>query len=55
VLPNKYLFSPWEAPKEELDKAGIVLGQNYPNPVIDLKLSRQNALNAFKFLKKEDV
>ena len=55
VLPNKYLFSPWEAPKEELDKAGIVLGQDYPNPIIDLKLSRQNALNAFKSLKKEDV
>ena len=55
VLPNKYLFSPWEAPKEELDKAGIVLGQDYPNPIIDLKLSRQNALNAFKSLKKEDI
>jgi len=55
VLPNKYLFSPWEAPKEELDKAGIVLGHDYPNPIIDLKLSRQNALNAFKSLKKEDV
>ena len=54
ALPNKYLFSPWETPKEELDKAGIVLGQDYPNPVIDLKLSRQNALDAFKSLKKFD-
>ena len=54
ALPNKYLFSPWETPKEELDKAGIVLGQDYPNPVIDLKLSRQNALDAFKSLKKVD-
>ena len=54
ALPNKYLFNPWEAPKEELDKAGITLGQDYPNPVIDLKLSRQNALEAFKSLKKVD-
>ena len=54
ALPNKYLFNPWEAPKEELDKAGITLGKDYPNPVIDLKLSRQNALEAFKSLKKVD-
>jgi len=37
-----------------LDKAGITLGKDYPNPVIDLKLSRQNALEAFKSLKKVD-
>ena len=54
ALPNKYLYSPWEAPKEELDKAGIVLGQDYPDPIIDLKVSRKNALDAFKSLKKAD-
>ena len=54
ALSNKYLFCPWEAPKEELDKAGIVLGQDYPNPVIDLKESRQKALDAFKSLKKAE-
>ena len=54
ALPNKYLFCPWEAPKEELDKAGILLGHDYPNPVIDLKESRQKALDAFKSLKKAE-
>ena len=53
-LPNKYLFSPWEAPQDELDSAGVVIGKNYPKPVIDLKLSRDNALEAFKSLKKVD-
>ena len=53
-LPNKYLFNPWEAPQEELDKANIVIGEDYPRPIIDLKLSRQNALDAFKTLKKRD-
>ncbi|MDB9788385.1 DNA photolyase family protein [Candidatus Thioglobus sp.] len=53
-LPNKYLFNPWEAPQEELDMAGVVIGKDYPKPIIDLKLSRQNALEAFKSLKKVD-
>ena len=53
ALPNKYLFNPWEAPQEELDKANLVIGKDYPRPIIDLKLSRQNALDAFKTLKKE--
>ena len=52
-LPNKYLFSPWEAPKEVLMEAGIELGSNYPNPIVDLKLSREIALEAFATTKKE--
>jgi deoxyribodipyrimidine photo-lyase len=52
-LPNKYLFSPWEAPELILKGAGIKLGSNYPNPIIDLKNSREAALIAFQSLKKE--
>ena len=52
-LPNKYLYSPWEAPKEILDNANITLGKDYPEPIIDLKVSREKALDAFKSLKKE--
>lgn len=49
-LPNKYLFQPWEAPIEVLSQAGITLGINYPNPITDLKSSRETALKAFKSL-----
>jgi len=54
-LPNKYLFSPWEAPKEVLTEANIVLGKDYPKPIVELKASRERALEAFKSLKKEEV
>ncbi|MBQ4875341.1 MAG: deoxyribodipyrimidine photo-lyase [Rickettsiaceae bacterium H1] len=47
-LPDKYLFSPWEAPEEILQKTNITLGENYPKPIIDLKFTRERALNAFK-------
>jgi deoxyribodipyrimidine photo-lyase len=52
-LPNKYLFSPWEAPKEILESAGIELGKDYPEPIVDLKISRELALEAFATTKKE--
>ena len=51
--PNKFLFSPWEAPKEILEKAGIELGKDYPEPIIDLKYSRELALEAFAKTKLE--
>ena len=47
-VPNKYLFNPWEAPKEILHEANVQLGVNYPYPVVDLRDSRERALNAFK-------
>ncbi len=50
-LPVPYLFSPWQAPEEVLQKAGVVLGQTYPKPIVDLKASRQGALDAFASLK----
>ena len=50
LLPNKYLFKPWEAPIDILAQAGIVLGETYPHPVIDLRESRQKALRAYKEL-----
>lgn len=49
-LPKKYLFKPWEAPAEILEQAGVVLGKNYPKPIVDLKMSRTKALQAYKYL-----
>lgn len=50
-LPNKYLFKPWEAPEKILKDAGIILGQHYPKPIVDLKTSRERALSAYKSLR----
>ena len=49
-LPDKYLFNPWEAPEHVLRGAGISLGQEYPQPIVDLKESRNKALEAFASL-----
>ena len=50
-MPNEYLFNPWEAPELVLKEANVTLGSNYPNPIIDIKLSRKNALNAYEKIK----
>jgi deoxyribodipyrimidine photo-lyase len=52
LLPNKYLFSPWEAPEHIMEEAGLERGITYPEPVVDLKTSRNAALDAFQSLKQ---
>lgn len=54
ALPNRYLFNPWEAPAPVLERAGVVLGENYPGPIVDLKSSREQALHAFKSLARQN-
>ena len=51
ALPDTYLCKPWEAPSDILAKAGVRLGETYPNPVIDVKASREAALAAFSALR----
>lgn len=50
-LTAAYCHKPWEAPEEALAKAGIVLGETYPYPLVDLKLSREQALEAYQRLR----
>ena len=47
-LPTRYLFDPWTAPADILKKAGVILGETYPVPCVDLALSRQQALKALE-------
>ncbi|MEM9243532.1 MAG: deoxyribodipyrimidine photo-lyase [Pseudomonadota bacterium] len=50
-LSDRYLHNPWEASDETLKSAGIVLGETYPKPIVDLRTSREAALAAFASLK----
>ncbi|WP_428029735.1 cryptochrome/photolyase family protein [Ancylobacter sp.] len=48
ALPNKFIHRPWEAPSDVLRKAGIVLGEHYPRPIVDHAQARQRALERFQ-------
>ena len=47
-LPNKFIHRPWEAPKLVLLEAGVKLGENYPEPIVDHKFARDRALAGYK-------
>lgn len=47
-LPDQWVQKPFEAPQEVLRKAGVALGKDYPEPIVDLKTSRVRALEALK-------
>lgn len=49
-LSNEYLFKPWEASRQILEEADVVLGVNYPYPIVDAKTSRNRALEAYREL-----
>ncbi|MFB1037059.1 MAG: FAD-binding domain-containing protein [Sinobacterium sp.] len=52
-IPDKYIHNPWDAPQNILDYAGVKLGGNYPKPLVDLKVSRQRALDALAQSKQQ--
>ena len=54
-LPDKYLHTPWAAPNDVLHDAGVKLDETYPRPIIDHKMARERALEAFKSLPKNTV
>jgi deoxyribodipyrimidine photo-lyase len=47
-LPAEFLHRPSEAPAEVLARAGVRLGENYPNPVVDHARARKTALAALQ-------
>ncbi len=51
MLPNQYIHEPDKAPKEVLLQAGIILGENYPYPIVDHKASRIRALERYQQIK----
>ncbi len=54
-LPNGWIHKPFEAPEGVLERAGVVLGGNYPRPIVDQKYGRDRALAAYDFIKRADT
>ena len=50
-LPNKWIHRPFEADAQILKNSSIVLGKNYPHPIVDHAEAREMALKVFKSLR----
>ena len=47
-FPDGHLAAPWEAPEEVQREAGCVVGEDYPEPLVDLRDSREEAISRFR-------
>jgi deoxyribodipyrimidine photo-lyase len=47
-LPDQWLHRSWEASPEILSKTGVVLGRNYPEPIVSHAIAREVALEAYQ-------
>ncbi|MGB5338227.1 MAG: deoxyribodipyrimidine photo-lyase [Gammaproteobacteria bacterium] len=52
-LADKYIHKPWAADPALLADAGVILGVDYPQPLVDLPTSRKQALAAWDFVKHQ--
>ncbi|MBI28340.1 MAG: deoxyribodipyrimidine photolyase [Pelagibacteraceae bacterium] len=47
-IPKEMIHSPWNINLKDQIRFKCIIGKDYPNPIIDLKVSRKRALKAFK-------
>ena len=51
-LPDEWLHQPWQAPPEILARSAVMLGENYPEPIVSHAIAREVALEAFAKIKR---
>lgn len=47
-LPDKYVHAPWKMPAEEQARCGVMVGRDYPGPIVDHGRAREVTLALFK-------
>jgi deoxyribodipyrimidine photo-lyase len=52
-LPDEHVHEPWEAPEDVLRRAGVTLGETYPQPIVEHKAARARALAALTRMTEE--
>ncbi|MEM1410470.1 MAG: deoxyribodipyrimidine photo-lyase, partial [Pseudomonadota bacterium] len=50
-MPKKHIHAPWDAPQSVLEDAGVVLGDTYPEPMVDHSVMRKEALARYEAIK----
>jgi deoxyribodipyrimidine photo-lyase len=47
-VPDRYLREPWTMPEEVQEEAGCVIGEDYPEPIVDHPRAREEALARYR-------
>ncbi len=51
-MPNDFLHKPWELEKKYQEQIKIIIGKDYPEPIVNHEKARNAALEAFQKMKK---
>lgn len=54
-VPQDYIHEPWQMPPLAQKSAGCVIGQDYPEPIVDHKAARERTLAAYKIAREAIV
>lgn len=54
-MPAEWIHHPWNAPASVLQSAGVELGINYPKPIIDEDLARDQLTQAIITMREHDL
>ena len=47
-VPDEHLAEPWLMPEDEQREAGCVIGEDYPEPIVDHAEARRRALERYR-------
>ncbi|XP_052810769.1 cryptochrome-1-like [Mya arenaria] len=50
-MPIRYLFEPWKAPRSVQEKAGCIIGVDYPEPMVDHRKASKDCYNMMSEVK----
>jgi deoxyribodipyrimidine photo-lyase len=53
-LPAKLIQEPWKASLDEQQSANVMIGEDYPEPIVDHGAARDLALEAYRAIRKEN-
>ena len=51
-IPSKFLYKPWELEKKYQEQIKVIIGKDYPAPIVIHEEARASALEAFQSIKK---
>ncbi|MBL8045791.1 MAG: deoxyribodipyrimidine photo-lyase [Anaerolineales bacterium] len=47
-VPDKFIHAPWHMTLDEQKRCGVILGEHYPQPIVDRAIVKERTLKAYK-------
>lgn len=47
-FPAEYIYEPWKAPRSIQERAGCIVGKDYPRPIVEHEVIHKNNIQRMK-------